>query len=58
MTDQRDEKFDEKEREKREEKSPEEKSWEEKGRRDPVSWSCWQITWVILIVGWKAWRRR
>lgn len=46
MSDQRDEKFDEKDREKREEKSPQEKSWEEKYRRDPVS----SVSWAAILV--------
>jgi hypothetical protein len=46
MSDQRDEKFDEKDREKRDEKSPQEKSWEEKYRRDPVS----SVSWAAILV--------
>jgi len=46
MTDQRDEKFDEKELEKREEKSPDEKQWEEKSRRDPLS----AVIWALILV--------
>lgn len=46
MTDQRDEKFDEKEMEKRDEKSPDEKQWEEKSRRDPLS----AVIWALILV--------
>lgn len=50
MTEQRDENFDEKDREKREEKSTqekvEEKQWEEKHRRDPLS----PIIWGLILV--------
>ena len=46
MTDQRDEKFDEKDLEKREEKSPDEKQWEEKSRRDPLS----AVIWALILV--------
>lgn len=46
MTDQRDEKYDEKEMEKRDEKSPQEKQFEEKSRRDPLS----AIIWAVILV--------
>lgn len=46
MTVQRDEKFDEKEREKREEKSPQEKSVEEKWQRDPLG----AIVWAVILI--------
>lgn len=46
MTEQRDEKFDEKEREKREEKSPQEKSVEEKWQRDPLG----AIVWAVILI--------
>jgi hypothetical protein len=46
MTDQRDEKFDEKDREKRDEKSPQEKSVEEKWERDPLS----AIIWALILI--------
>ena len=46
MTDQHDEKFDEKEMEKREEKTPDEKQWEEKSRRDPLS----AVIWALILV--------
>lgn len=46
MTEQRDEKFDEKEREKREEKSPQEKSAEEKWQRDPLG----AIVWAVILI--------
>ena len=49
MTDEHDEKFDEKEMEKREEKSPEEKSWEEKYQRDPLSPIIWGL--ILLWAG-------
>ena len=49
MTDEHDEKFDEKEMEKREEKSPEEKSWEEKYKRDPLSPIIWGL--ILLWAG-------
>jgi hypothetical protein len=46
MADEKDEKFDEKDREKRDEKSSEEKNVEEKWRRDPIS----AIIWAILLI--------
>lgn len=46
MTEQRDEKFDEKEGEKREEKSPQEKSVEEKWQRDPLV----AIVWAVILI--------
>ena len=49
MTDEQNEKFDEKEMEKREEKSPEEKSWEEKYQRDPLSPIIWGL--ILLWAG-------
>jgi len=46
MTDEKEEKFDEKDLEKRDEKSREEKNVEEKWRRDPIS----AIIWAILLI--------
>lgn len=46
MADEKEEKFDEKDREKRDEKSREEKNVEEKWRRDPIS----AIIWAILLI--------
>jgi hypothetical protein len=52
MSNQPEEKFDEKEREKQEEKSPQEKSWDEKWRRDPLSTLVWAaiFIWAGLVL--------
>ena len=52
MSDQHDEKFDEKEMEKREEKSPEEKNMEEKYQRDPLGTVVWGaiLIWAGLVL--------
>jgi hypothetical protein len=46
MTDEKDEKFDEKALEKQEEKSYEEKSWDEKYRRDPLGLVVWALIFI------------
>jgi hypothetical protein len=46
MSDQKDEKFDEKDMEKRDEKSPEEKNWDEKYRRDPLGTMVWALIFI------------
>jgi hypothetical protein len=52
MSNQPEEKFDEKEREKQEEKSPQEKSWDEKWRRDPLGTLVWAaiFIWAGLVL--------
>lgn len=46
MSNQPEEKIDEKEREKQEEKSPQEKSWDEKWRRDPLGTLVWAAIFI------------
>lgn len=52
MTQQQDDKFNEKEREKREEKSAQEKSWDEKWQSDPVNAVVWALIfmWAGLVL--------